>query len=192
MTATAQFYDEGEEALMPNDEEQRRFTQELPNILAKMPSTQTGLVEGLRVKPVLITKQTRCIWCRNPNDLPGNRPLQRRRNDIDITLITNSYTKVQARLSVARCYNCNADYFPDRVVKKDGGTNELRQFYVDETKYLHISKPAKLWVERSVAVAQAQMILQHQTFSGYAAWFNKHMDQTALHKNSARMGQSGL
>ncbi|KAG9030081.1 hypothetical protein FS837_003375, partial [Tulasnella sp. UAMH 9824] len=173
MGATDGFYDERQEALMPNNEERRRFEEGIPEILAVLPQTRTRLLEGLQVKPLLVTRRTTCVWCRNPGGLPGNRPLQRHRPDIDITLITAAYTKVQGRLSVGRCSTCKADYFPDRIVRKDDNTRELRQFYEDDTKYLRISKPAKLWVARSVAIAQAQMVLQHQTFSGYAAWFNK-------------------
>ncbi|KAG9003491.1 hypothetical protein FRB90_011180 [Tulasnella sp. 427] len=171
LEATEGFYQEGEEALMPDEEDKQQFLESLRDILDLLPRARRALSAGIQIKPLLLTKRTTCIWCKNPGNMPGYKPLQRRRQDIDITLITGSYRKVQARLSVGHCYTCKADYYPDRVVKKENG--ELRQFFIDDTPYLRISKSAKLWVERSIAIAQEQMILQHQTFSGYAAWFNK-------------------
>ncbi|KAG8962988.1 hypothetical protein FRC05_004973 [Tulasnella sp. 425] len=128
---------------MPTREELDQLCTDLPRIIQELPRARVGLADGICIKPLLLTKRTKCIWCKD--EAGHNQPLQRRRADIDITLITNSYSKVQTQLSVGHCYRWGADYFPDRVVKKDDESGELRQFYIDDTPYLRISKPAKLW-----------------------------------------------
>lgn len=119
------------------------------------------------VSPVLVTLRDNCIT-------PDCRGSLRRKKDREtaVTLITRGYMQVKARLVAAYCSGCRAVYLPDRILIKDG-TGELRQLYEYNAHFLRISKPDMLWVERTVAAAQAQAILQHQTFSGYAAHFNR-------------------
>lgn len=118
----------------------------------------------LAIPPVLITTYTVCIRC------PTRPVLRRYKRFRTVNLITSSYTKQTAMLAIAVCPTCRAKYFPDRVVVRQDDT--LRQFYVNETPFLRISKPAELWVERTVAIQQAQTILRHETFAGFATQFN--------------------
>lgn len=129
------------------------------------------LLPGLLNSPprVLITDKVTCMFCLD--DLRQPHKLQREKELLTVTLITRSFTQVKATLAVAHCFGCGADYHPDRIVRRNG--RELRQFYLYDARYMRISKPAMLWVDRTIAVGQAQAILQHQTFSGYANHFNK-------------------
>ncbi|KAG8943950.1 hypothetical protein FRC03_002253 [Tulasnella sp. 419] len=169
--------DEDEEdipLLAPTQEERQRFLHFAPEISSALgwgcvDEPNEPNVFDLDVLPVLVTKFTSCIFCQNENG--EGKDLRRSKKVVTVNVITRSYSLVKAHLVTAHCINCGVDYHPDRIV---GHHNDsLRQFYIYDAPFLRISKPAQLWVDRTIAVAQAQSILQHQTFSGYATWFNK-------------------
>lgn len=166
------FYGPGEENKRPSEQRRITFINNLAWIadFFDLGRLAAGFsLHDLNIPPVLVTNRTRCMFCRGADGL--GRVLQRKRASQDVNLITAAYQKTKAVLVVAHCYGCHANYHPDRIVRKEG--RRLVQFYVYNAQFLRISKPAMLWVDRTLAVSQSQSILQHQTFSGYASWFKK-------------------
>ena len=132
-----------------------------------------SIVHEMDLPTLMITNRTRCLYCVLPGANALHKPLRSQDGGIqEVFLITVTYSRTVAQLGVAVCEQCETRYYPDRIVRRrqDGA---FQQFYIADAQYLRISKSARLWIHRSIAEAQAQAILQHQTFSGYAAWYNK-------------------
>ncbi|KAG8919456.1 hypothetical protein FRC02_001641 [Tulasnella sp. 418] len=173
------FYPREMEGNIPSRNEMNHLVNQLPEVaevlgLDESDSSEdfTGALNmAIDNNPlILITSARECFLC-DPQE-NGNQPrLKKTPFTRNVTVIDRAYRCVAARLMVAACMVCNAEYLPDRILVKQG--DRKRQFYIYEAPYLRISKSASLWVHRTIAIAQAHQILQHQSISGYSSWFNK-------------------
>jgi hypothetical protein len=134
-----------------------------------LPSNPFALPPDLQTT-LLVTNITQCTFC------PGTVPLTKAKEFREIHLINRAYRKVPGILAIATCRLCKADFYPDRVTFLTASSGQeprlRRQNFINDTEYLQISKPGSLWVHRSIAVAQAQSILQRSSILGFQKWFN--------------------
>lgn len=164
------------QALGLGSEEEGQFMHDLNGILDTVLDPDTDEEDVADVsgfeKIVLCTERQTCHFCQGDNNQPI---VLTRHGDSKITevfVITQSNVMVRGSLVVARCPRCKADYWPDSITRPTPNGARRTKFFLYEAQYLHISKPAKLWVHRSLAVAQAQAIHQHTTILGFSRWYN--------------------
>lgn len=137
---------------------------------------------------VLCSSETTCIFCRT--ETPSLEVALKRTVKIKtVKLITRSNRKVRVRLVVLHCSRCKANYYPDRITRTPPGFAR-RQFMLYGAQYIPISKPGRLWVDRSLAVAQAEAILQHQSYLGFSTWYNRSYGGTERDSPSLNPRQS--
>lgn len=136
---------------------------------------------------VLCTKEKICLFCRTVDNQPV--ALRRRLSISPVNVITRSNRKIVAHLAVSHCKDCKSNYYPDRITRQQGA-EARRQYMLYGAEYIRISKSARLYVHRSLGVAQAQAILQHQTYLGFATWYNRSYDDGGPFSPSLTVRQS--
>jgi hypothetical protein len=131
--------------------------------------------------PILCTTEVHCIFCSEPNQ-PQKLSWSRTKYET-VMLITANYTMVTAYLSIAHCSKCSADYYPNCITRHHESLPH-QQFLIYDAKFLHISKPAKLWAAREFAVSQQHLLSKHMSWTSFADWYN--CSHTPVHKLTAK------
>lgn len=188
------FYHPGMELLRPGDNDGEAFTSNLEEIIETMrPDEEPGAEDYqdlhglLDASQILCAEQSNCLFC-NHNGKPA--ALRMREKIKPVYLITESHRKVKANLVVGHCIECKANYYPDSITRQSREGQPRKKYALNDAKYLHISKPGRLWVYRNLGKVQAQAILQHTTYLGFATWFNRSFGGTRANSPSLTPRQS--
>lgn len=187
------------QAIGPNNEERTKILdhlEEIAEMVCDPEAEDTPLFDPLAFVNqhiVLVSAETKCLFCVTEDNRPSVLVRHGDQGIVTVNIITRANTLAQGSLLISRCPKCKADYYPDSItrVSPDGGGR--RKFFLYKTEYLHISKPAKLWAHRSLAIAQAEAIRQHTTILGFSRWYNatygavKHNAPKISHRQSHRL-----
>lgn len=188
------FYRPGMELLGPGEDDGEAFIGNVEDIIQSMKLDEglqedgredlRGIFEGSQI---LCAEQTECLFCTHNGKPVG---LRMREKIKLIYLITESHSRVEVNLVVSHCVECKANYYPDSVTRRAKDDRPRKKYALNEAKYLHISKPGRLWVYHNLGKAQAQAILQHTTYLGFATWFNRSFGGTQANSPSLTPQQS--
>ncbi|KAJ6474094.1 hypothetical protein DFH09DRAFT_1082689 [Mycena vulgaris] len=118
---------------------------------------------------ILCTTRLHCIIC--PQDSPP--PLSRHGDAQEVKLLKSDFRWVDAKLFVAYCVKCKAEYYPDRVTYRlPNSTYGRVQRLEYDSSYLRVSKGG-IWMHRRIALAQEHAVLKFRSgWSNFAEWLS--------------------
>ena len=128
---------------------------------------------------ILCTSRLECCNC---NEGPRRKSLRRRTDPRTIKVLTSDLCWHMAKLYIAHCTNCRADYYPDSWTYP-GPNRTRRQRLEHNASYLRVSKHG-LWVERRIGWMQERALVRFKAgWSNFAAWINDFIPDPPLLTN---------
>ncbi|KAI1781661.1 hypothetical protein LXA43DRAFT_908109 [Ganoderma leucocontextum] len=155
---------------------------EADNLAASMHTDLDLLYELLGVSPETLSTTpsipppplilcTPRLECSNCNDGPRRKSLRRRVDPRTVKVLTSDLRWQEAKLYIAHCINCRADYYPDSWTYP-GPDRTRRQCLEYDAAYIRVSKHG-LWVERRVGWMQEHALVRFKSgWSNFATWIN--------------------
>ena len=143
----------------------------LYELLGVSPETLTA-TPSIPEPPIILCSSR--LECCNCDQGPRRKSLRKRDDPTSIKVLTSDLRWHAAKLYVAHCPNCRANYYPDSWTYP-GPNRTRRQSLEYNAAFLRVSKHG-LWVERRIGWMQEHAVVELKaSWSKFARWVNKNL-----------------